>query len=398
METGSVKKYDLVVAGDGCSGMLFLHALSKFPDFQNLTILLIGAGENLERSWCFWDNALPEPFQGLVHSSWPALTFNADQFSTTQNLGKFSYHYIPGNNFISFFRKEFLPQFKNIHYVEDLVKDIDGKNGEFIVHTRNQTYFSSKFYNSLFLGERPSISLWQHFRGWFIETPNPVFKVGQATLMDFNVSQERGCSFMYVLPLSETRALVELTFLGPEIWHISTYEQELSHYITQHFGKDYTIVDREFGKIPMQQGVFHPMGPKGEVNLGTVGGMVKSSTGYAFQRIRKDSEALAAAFFSGVSPVRTSEHSRFGFYDGLLLWIIKNEPSACKNIFTSLFKRKKMDLILRFMDQQTSVWEEISIFARLPLFIFLKALFFTRFKKASEVNSVTPEAASVVHA
>lgn len=367
-------KYDLVVIGDGCSAFLFLQALAKYPAFKDLNILLIGAGEQLERSWCFWENEVDAPFSQMLAKSWSDISFHSDSFQTRQKLQDLKYHYIPGSSFFEYFHQEFLPQHPHVKYQVDRVESIEKAGDGIKVKAGNGVYFAGKVYNSAILANTPKIEIWQHFRGWFIETPDPGFDEQEVTLMDFGVPQDHGCSFMYVLPLSPTKALVELTFFSPEPLALSVYEVEIAQYIQAKFGKSYRILDREYGKIPMQQGVFKSIGSQGEINLGTLAGMVKASTGYAFQRMREDSETLAAAYFSGAEAKRVSERGRFAFYDSLLLWIILHEPAACKKIFTRLFQKRKIELILRFMDQKTNIWQEMGIFLRLPIGIFLRAL------------------------
>src|SRR5690606_32000410 len=55
------------------------------------------------------------------------------------------------------------------------------------------------------------VDLLQHFVGWEVEAEGPVFDPETPVLMDFAVEQARGIHFMYVLPFSPTRALVETT-------------------------------------------------------------------------------------------------------------------------------------------------------------------------------------------
>ncbi|NDA64318.1 MAG: lycopene cyclase, partial [Chitinophagia bacterium] len=54
-----------------------------------------------------------------------------------------------------------------------------------------------------------SYHLLQHFKGWMIETSEDCFDPDKATFMDFRVSQQSGTTFVYVLPVTNRRALVE---------------------------------------------------------------------------------------------------------------------------------------------------------------------------------------------
>jgi len=376
METQQKELFDLIVIGDGLAGFLLLYELSRYPAFANQKVLLLGDGKEKQRSWCFWENDLEPELQKMVKTSWKELSFKSDDVTVQQDLGKLNYYYIPGKSFFEYFNEEFLSQHPNVHFQKDIALDISGSDGSFKVTAKNGLYETPKVYNSAFLGERPRINLWQHFRGWFIESNETAFDSNNARLMDFTVARNGECRFMYILPLSEKQALIELTYFSPQPYEMAVYDKEIEGYISEHVGENYEILEKEYGQIPMQQGVFRHSGNNGETNLGTLAGMVKASTGYAFQRIRSDSKELAAAYFTGKKPKRFNEKDRFAFYDSLLLWIIRNHPETCKEIFTQLFQRRKMETILRFLDQKTNLWEEANIFARLPIRIFLKALYY----------------------
>lgn len=71
----------------------------------------------------------------------------------------------------------------------------------------------------------------------------------------------------------------------------------------------------------------------------------------------------------------TMFHSRFVWYDSLLLAVLKNNPEYGKSIFIGLLQNIDMQKILKFLDEKTSITEEISIFLRLPWKPFLIALY-----------------------
>jgi len=367
--------YDMIMIGDGCASMMLLEALSRREGFEKLNILLLGAGAKLDRSWCFWEKELPRPYQGMVKQTWNKMAVLSSPFQKTETLAKRPYHYIPGEAFFAYFTEQFLPAHHNVHHVVAPVSGIEGQPGQFTVHTQQGSYHAAQVYNSGYVPTPPKVEVWQHFRGWFIEWDHPVHDPETAVLMDFDVPQDKGFSFMYVLPLNSRSALVEYTFFGSTLWEAQVYEAELKTYIEKKYGTGYRIVHTETGKIPMQQGVFTPTGPCGEINIGTLGGMVKAGTGYAFRRMRRDSEALAEAWFTNNSPQRAASNRRFSWYDSLLLWIIRYHPEACKNIFTKLFAGQKMEQVIRFMDEETKLHEELFIISSLPKRIFLQALF-----------------------
>jgi hypothetical protein len=66
---------------------------------------------------------------------------------------------------------------------------------------------------------------------------------------------------------------------------------------------------------------------------------------------------------------------RFKFYDRLLLMILLLWPSYGKEIFTRLFYKRPILTIFSFLDEKSSLLEEIKIFMSLPFKPFIMALF-----------------------
>lgn len=111
------------------------------------------------------------------------------------------------------------------------------------------------------------------------------------------------------------------------------------------------------------------------INIGTAGGAVKPTTGYAFSRIRQQAAQVCAQLESGQYPDSTVKSPvRFRFYDQLLLNILQNRGDLGKGIFSSLFRYTPIETIFRFLAEGTKLWQEAKIFLRLPIPTFLKAV------------------------
>ncbi|MEO1714833.1 MAG: lycopene cyclase family protein, partial [Bacteroidota bacterium] len=217
---------------------------------------------------------------------------------------------------------------------------------------------------------------WQHFRGWFIETKQAQFHSNQATLMDFRVPQKNDARFLYVLPFSEHRALVEFTGFSNEFYAEQEYEEVLKHYIVQQLGiTDYEVSERESGAIPMTDWSVDRHPSPHVIRIGTAGGQVKPTTGYAFWNIQLDCQAMADSLLSRQKPAfRPATSARYRFYDRLLLNILQENGHRAQGIFTALFKHNQMRRILRFMGESTQVWEEVILFSQLPWAPFFQAI------------------------
>jgi len=63
--------------------------------------------------------------------------------------------------------------------------------------------------------------------------------------------------------------------------------------------------------------------------------------------------------------------TRFRFYDRLLLSIIKNDTAKIPFVMSQLFKSVSMPRILSFLDEKSTLSQEIKIFSQLPIRLFL---------------------------
>lgn len=215
----------------------------------------------------------------------------------------------------------------------------------------------------------------QHFKGWVIETSQPVFNPRKATLMDFRVAQQPQTTFVYVMPFSTTRALVEYTIFSEEVLEDEKYENALQNYISKYIG-ECRIIEKEFGVIPMTNYRF-PVSQGSIINIGTAGGQTKASSGYTFQFIQKQTKQIVDNLLRTGSPlpIANASSGRFGLYDSTLLNILYHDKVPGDYIFTQLFKHNKATEILRFLDNETSLWDEWRIIKVLPKLAFTKAAF-----------------------
>ena len=224
--------------------------------------------------------------------------------------------------------------------------------------------------------------LLQHFKGFFIKTKAPVFNENIATLMDFRISQKHGTAFVYVLPFSEDTALVEYTMFTKQLLNDEEYVKELRYYIQQYLHIDtFEILEEEFGIIPMTNVKF--LNNEERVTyIGTAGGQTKGSSGYTFQFIQKHSDKIVDNLLTKKFPINSNSffQKRFGFYDATLLNILATNKYPSDKIFATLFEKNPIDRVLRFLDNESSLEDDIKIMSSLPKMVFMKAAFEEMFK------------------
>ncbi|MEO7120679.1 MAG: lycopene cyclase family protein, partial [Ginsengibacter sp.] len=115
--------------------------------------------------------------------------------------------------------------------------------------------------------------------------------------------------------------------------------------------------------------------------IGTAGGQTKPSTGYTFRFIQKEADKIVEELLSkGQISVVKKINNRFLFYDSTLLHILSKKLLAGKTIFSMLFKKNPATIIFKFLDNETTVAQELKLLNSLPKKIFSKAGF-TEFLK-----------------
>ncbi len=373
--------YDYAIVGGGCASFQLLYQMAQQPDWSTKRVLLLADKQPLQRSWCFW-SLDPQPLlHHLIEKSWPSLTFRSTDFSRTQSIAPYQYHYLSGETFFRYFNNEFLPNHTNITRFDTIVDSITRQSDQFLLTGSDQTWTANQVFSSQLptVIPEPRFQLWQHFSGWFIKTDEPVFDEQVATIMDFTIPQQDAVQFGYVLPFSTTTALVEITAFSSAVYTAQQYQHLLADYMNDNLpGVPFSIISTEQGRIPMTDFPFSRYGPSGETLIGTAAGMVKATTGYAFRRIGLDSKQLAqhgsqpmAAKYPVNWPATTG---RFRFYDRLLLGIVAQQPAAGAGVFSKLFKHGSFAAILQFMDEESTLLTEAKLISRLPYMPFLNQL------------------------
>lgn len=372
--------YDYIITGSGAAGLSLLVHLINTGKFTGKHILLIDREpkDKNDRTWCFWEKG-EGLFEPVVFKRWNSVWFHDKEDSVLHELFPYQYKLIRGIDFYHYCFGIISSQSNiRIEYgrVESCVSDDSGT----YVMLDGRKISAGYIFNSI-LFDKPRIDskhrlLLQHFKGWTIETVTPVFDESRATLMDFRVEQNNeDTTFVYVMPFSETRALVEFTVFGQYLLREEVYEQALRHYCGEylHISK-YTIMEKESGVIPMTDYRFAKK-INNIINIGTAGGQTKPSSGYTFNFIQKNSKTITDALVKTGKPFIREPvfNRRFALYDHTLLNILADHSFPGWQIFSILMGSNKMSEVMKFLDNETSLAEELKIIRNLPKGIFLRA-------------------------
>lgn len=382
-----MQHYDFVLAGGGLAGLSLAHALVSGP-YPQRSILIVDPeekGEN-DRTWSFWSKGCG-PHDDIVHASWPRASVESEHWSGVFDLGQYRYSTIRG---IDFYEKVLadLERAPGVEFERGRVTAIAETDAAAPARVTTETrtvsagwVFDSRFDPKEYESRSgPHHYLKQHFLGWTIQAERPEFREDVATLFDFRTPQKGGMRFVYILPFSGDRALVEYTLFTADLLPAEEYVEELERYIADVLGlSSYRVIDRESGVIPMtDEPAPRRLGPR-TLAIGTKGGRVKASTGYAFHRTQTDTAAIVDSLVHYGDPFHLPRPPRrVHALDSTMLHVMRHRGELMERTFTGMFARNPIDRMLRFLDEETTIPETLAVMASVPILPFLKAFIQTQ--------------------
>jgi len=186
--------------------------------------------------------------------------------------------------------------------------------------------------------------------------------------MDFRTEQHNDCRFIYLLPLARNKALVEYTGFSDKRPASGVYEEALRSYLHEHIGiSEFEITEWEDGEIPMAQSEFINLYGPHVINIGTAGGASKPGSGYTFYFIQRQCENIMQQIRHKKKLVQApARKKRFAFYDKTLLHVLNRKNIPAASIFTGLFQKNEISKVLAFLNEETSLMEELKLLRTFP--------------------------------
>jgi lycopene beta-cyclase len=368
---------DYLITGAGCSGLSLVIHMLRSPVLSRKKIILIDRSLKAQndRTWCFWEKE-PGKFEQIVYRSWDSLRFLGSGKVLTKDIRPYRYKMIRGIDFYNFCFDQ-IRQYPNVEIINGEVESLHSSPAGTFARVGGRSVSASYLFNSILFEPPPSNRVYwqllQHFKGWVIRAPAPVFDPQTATLMDFRTSQQQVTAFIYLMPFSPTEALLEYTQFSRQVLERSCYEKKLREYLRQHWDMDaFEILEEEFGVIPMTDRPF-PGREFKMIHIGTAGGRTKPSSGYTFQFIQRQSRDIVASLERTGEPVVTQDPDRYRFYDRVLLNVLATGKLGGEQLFTALFDRNAISDIFPFLDNESNLRQDLKIITSLPVWPFLRA-------------------------
>ena len=373
-----MKHYNYIFAGAGLSALMTVYKMILSEKFQDKTILLIDSDtkKTNDRTWCFWEKPNHQ-WENVVSKKWKTAFFANENQSRNLDLKPYQYNMIRGLDFYNLVF-DLITKQKNITFVNDKIVGFNDNSKQVSVICDGENHSCDKLFNSMYNkveteNQTKFAVLQQHFIGWFIKSEQEVFDPETATFMDFSLQQNGNTKFMYVLPTSKTEALLEPTLFSHKHLKLEEYEAEIKNYAQKLGIKNYEIVDKERGSIPMTSYKFWKNNTKNVLNIGTSGGWTKASTGFTFYHTNKKSNELISFLEIDSDFTKFHKKTKFWFYDLIFLDVLDQRNELGSQVFSSLLIKGNPELVFKFLNEETSFLEDLKVMLKCPTYPFLKA-------------------------
>ncbi|MFN4079409.1 MAG: lycopene cyclase family protein [Saprospiraceae bacterium] len=392
-------QYDYIIAGAGLAGLSLAAGMARRPFFSKKRILLLDRDDKTrnDRTWCFWakdEEALPP----VAAREWAKGRVLAPDLDTDMRMDGYRYRMVRSADFYAWAKSEAAAH-PQLDFVQTTIRSIEPNEGRVLTDAgafeaewvfnsafapagllppAGGAYAGSPFSAGANVGEGRYSFFLQHFKGRFLRVGRDAFDPEQITLMDFRIPQRGETRFVYVLPFGKREALVEFTVFSPALLPAEAYEAALNDYLRNCLKLDaWDIFEEEFGVIPMTDLPLRSEIRGREIAIGTAGGFVKASSGYAFKRTWRKIGALLDDWERSGRPRPRLMRSpaRFAFFDSVLLQVLRNGEIGGAEAFAALYRKLPASLVLRFLDEDSSWTDNLRVMAAAPRGPFLKAAF-----------------------
>ncbi len=369
-----MERFDYIICGGGASGLLLSNALLSDKHFNDKKILIIEKESKTDndKTFGFW-NDKESVLDNIVFKEWEYAEFRDSNSHNSFLLSPYKYKMIKSNEFYLYIGDK-ISKASNFTYLNSTVNEIDQVNNT--VKTNDGEFSSSIIFSSIYneVSFKKYPLLKQHFIGWTIETKNESFDDNKITFMDFSVDQKDEIRFMYILPFSKNKALIEYTLFSSDIISDDEYEKEIKAYLKKRNILNYSIVEKEKGMIPMTCYPFFENNTDTYFQIGTAGGWSKPSTGYTIKNSIEKIDIIINSLKLNKPLSKIRFKNRFWYYDLLFLDVLIASKGKGSQVFSDLFKNNDPIKIFKFLDEKTSVMEELSIFLSVDIKTFVRSL------------------------
>ena len=358
--------------GAGCAGLSLAARLAERGVAGRVRLVDPRSEFRRDRTWCFFDVA-PHRFSAAITRRWKRWSVRQGGRVCVRSAEGVDYVHVDAERFYAVARERLDP---SSLVLGTRVESLHDEGDRVLVTTDRGPRSATRVYDARpprFEGPVPrgDLRLLQHFRGAHVRTDAPVFDPDTATLMDFDVPQDHGISFMYVLPFSSTEALVEATWFSERVHDAAIYDDTLTRWRRERLGLgSWEVLHEEQGVLPMStERLQSPTGSRIQ-RIGLGGGAAKPSTGYAFLAIQRQTEALTRGIEQGHFDAPPPRGRRELVQDRVMLDWMVHHPEDTPALLYRLFEKVEPRTLARFLSEASSPAEDLAVMLAVPPWSF----------------------------
>lgn len=370
MSSESKARWDMILVGGGLqNGLIALATLAARPDAK---VLLIERGEALggNHTWSFHVDSIPATargwFEPLIEHRWPRYAVKFPDLSRTLDH---AYATCSSERFAAVVQARIAAAPNAaLRLGEEVVELGPGGvrmasgevlEGRLVVDARGPRERAT------------SDSGYQKFVGLEVELEAPIDDQ-VALLMDATVPQLDAFRFVYVLPFSARRALVEDTYFANDpALDIAAVRARVMAYLEARGMKVASVLREEHGVLPMPWRAAGPVSRKNPLVAGYRGGWFHPATGYSVPvalRLacfiaQREPEAVFGPDFDALADTHEKE-ARFGHLLNELLFTATTPDQRWK-VFRHFYELPD-DVTLRFYGMELTAADKRKMFLRRP--------------------------------
>ena len=359
-----MKIYKAAIIGLGPSGLavnkiLYGDSVNEIIAFENEDI------NKRDNYFGFWLTDWMKPFENIIEKKWYQWTIGNKNINIIHTSSDKPYCVISFKKW-----KNFCLETKNKLEIKNkkVAKYIPIKNYFKVITDDNTEYYAEKIYDSRSTKEKKG-ELLQHFYGINITVPDNTFNENELTLMYFT-GEKNLLHFMYILPFSHNKALVESTVFSKEVFNNYWYREKIYKYLKQKNIIEFKETSSEKGIIPMFMASEKNSSSPNVLNIGIRGGACKHSTGYAFSFLIKQIQLLKYSKKNSVNIHKFLDRRM----DNIFINYLKNNNEDGQS-FINLASNLNGNEFQSFMMGNSNLLTKFKIIKSMPKQQFIKELF-----------------------
>ena len=355
------------VIGDGCAALSLAARADEVPNHRLTLAHPDGAPPRQDHIWGFWQIPGLEGAAELARHRWTCWRVSTAEGEALLASQKHAYNALHRNRWES--------------HCTDLAR---GHGVRFVSQKKLKDVPTAQILDSR-PPAVPAGQMIQHFIGWEVAAAKGSFDPSQAILMDFRCDQSRGIHFIYLLPFDDRTALVESTMFAPEREPDAFFETAIIQYLAAHCGvAKFTTERTEAGAIPLGR---LPRSASAMIGLGSNGGAIRPSSGYAFTFIQRQiadtisraGQAAATTDRGGPLVVRSPHKQVDLWMDEVFVAVLRHWPARAPALFLRMARALDGDEFALFLSGEAGWVLRLKVILAMPKWIFIKAVCFLIF-------------------